>query len=364
MSELSERFINVTGTERITDLGLSYIKENTGYDAAVRLDERSADEQPDTAGAVLFPIGGIARKTGEIIVFTKDRGLGAEQEIFIRAVAGQMGIALDRERIYEKQEKTKLQVEREHLKSSMLRSISHDFRTPLTGIIGDCDLILQRHVTRPEEQDELLMDIREQSMWLTRTMENILSMTKIESGADFISRREEVVEDLVYEAESHVSGLREHRRFQDSMPEEVLIADVDARLIVQVLVNLLDNAVKHTKENGLIRLNVSYQDGRAYFVVEDNGPGIEPGQEETIFGEFVSLAGRGPDQKHGMGLGLAICREVVKAHGGEIRAENRPEGGARFVFWLNAQPAVQMEEMEEEYGGTERDGREADHIDR
>ena len=259
MSELSERFINVTGTERITDLGLSYIKENTGYDAAVRLDERSADEQPDTAGAVLFPIGGIARKTGEIIVFTKDRGLGAEQEIFIRAVAGQMGIALDRERIYEKQEKTKLQVEREHLKSSMLRSISHDFRTPLTGIIGDCDLILQRHVTRPEEQDELLMDIREQSMWLTRTMENILSMTKIESGADFISRREEVVEDLVYEAESHVSGLREHRRFQDSMPEEVLIADVDARLIVQVLVNLLDNAVKHTKENGLIRLNVSYQ---------------------------------------------------------------------------------------------------------
>ena len=226
------------------------------------------------------------------------------------------------------------------------------------------DLILQRHVTGPEEQDELLMDIREQSMWLTRTMENILSMTKIESGADFISRREEVVEDLVYEAESHVSGLREHRRFQDSMPEEVLIADVDARLIVQVLVNLLDNAVKHTKENGLIRLNVSYQDGRAYFVVEDNGPGIEPGQEETIFGEFVSLAGRGPDQKHGMGLGLAICREVVKAHGGEIRAENRPEGGARFVFWLNAQPAVQMEEMEEEYGGTERDGREADHIDR
>ena len=369
MSELSERFINVTGTEQIINLGLSYIRESTGYDAAVRLDgrrtdERSTDERPDTAGAVMFPIGGIARKTGEIIVFTKDRGLGAEQEIFIRAVAGQMGIALDRERIYEKQEKTKLQVEREHLKSSMLRSISHDFRTPLTGIIGDCDLILQRHVTGPEEQDELLMDIREQSMWLTRTMENILSMTKIESGADFISRREEVMEDLVYEAESHVSGLREHRRFQDSMPEEVLIADVDARLIVQVLVNLLDNAVKHTKENGLIRLNVSYQDGRAYFVVEDNGPGIEPGQEETIFGEFVSLAGRGPDQKHGMGLGLAICREVVKAHGGEIRAENRPEGGARFVFWLNAQPAVQMEEMEEEYGGTERDGREADHIDR
>lgn len=357
MSEMSERFINVTGTERIVNLGVSYIKENTGYDVSVSLEGQSPEEQADTAGSVLFPIGGITHKTGEIVVFTKDRGISAEQEIFIRAVAGQMGIALDRERIYAKQEKTKLEMEREHLKSSMLRSISHDFRTPLTGIIGDCDLILQRHVTEPEEQDELVRDIREQSMWLTRTMENILSMTKIESGMDFINRREEVVEDLVYEAESHVSGLRERRKFQDSVPEEVLLADVDARLIVQVLVNLLDNAVKNTKENGVIRLNVSYQNGRAYFVVEDNGRGIEPGQEKTIFGEFVSLAGRGPDQKHGMGLGLAICREVVKAHGGEIRAENRPEGGARFIFWLNAQPAGQTENMNEEYGGTDWDGR-------
>lgn len=356
MSELSERFINVTGTGQIIRLGVSYIKESTGYEAAVSLDERSTEVQPDTAGAVLFPIGGITCKTGEIIVFTKDRGISAEQEIFIRAVAGQMGIALDRERIYAKQEKTKLEVEQEHLKSSMLRSISHDFRTPLTGIIGDCDLILQRHVTETGEQDELVRDIREQSMWLTRTMENILSMTKIESGIDFINRREEVLEDLVYEAEHHVSGLREHRKFQDSVPEEVLIADVDARLIVQVLVNLLDNAVKNTKENGSIRLNVSYQNGRAYFVVEDNGQGIEPGQEEAIFGEFVALSGKGPDQKHGMGLGLAICREVVKAHGGEIRAENRPEGGARFVFWLNARPAVQTDETEE-YGGADRDGR-------
>lgn len=357
MSELSERFINVTGTQQIIELGLSYIKENTGYDACVIIDGRSTENQPDMTGSVVFPMGGIPHKTGEIIVFTKDRGISAEQEIFIRAVSGQMSIALDRERIYSEKESTKLEVEREHLKSSMLRSISHDFRTPLTGIIGDCDLILQHHAAEPGERDELVRDIREQSMWLTRTMENILSMTKIESGIDFISRREEVVEDLVYEAERHVSGLREHRKFQDSVPEEVLIANVDARLIVQVLVNLLDNAVKNTKENGIIRLNVSYQNSRAYFVVEDNGRGIEPGKEEAIFGEFVSLSGKGPDQKHGMGLGLAICREVVKAHGGEIRAENRPEGGARFIFWLNAQPAGLNDGMEAEYGGTDRDGR-------
>lgn len=340
MSEMSERFINVTGEEQIISLGVYYIRVNTGYEASVRLnDKETTNGINDRREIVIFPIGGIMHQTGELRIWTKDRGISAEHEMFIRAVAGQMGIALDREKIYSEQEKTKLQVEREHLKSSMLRSISHDFRTPLTGIIGDCDLILQKHVTDDQEKDDLVKDIREQSMWLTRTMENILSMTKIESGVDFINRKEEVLEDIVYEAERHVSGLKELRKFEQTMPEEVLTASVDARLMVQVLVNLLDNAVKNTEEGGSVWLRVYYRSDRAYFVVEDNGRGIEPGQEQAIFGEFVSLSGQKPDQKHGMGLGLAICRQVIEAHGGEIWAENRAEGGARFTFWLNASDA-------------------------
>lgn len=337
MSEMSEKFINVMGTERIIALGLEYIRENTGYDAAVRLN--GENEQEGENGYITFPIGGVMQQIGELKVFTSDKGMSAEQEIFIRAAAGQMGIALDRELIYAEQEKTKLQVEQEHLKSSMLRSISHDFRTPLTGIIGDCDLILAGRQTDPAEKEKLVRDIREQSMWLTRTMENILSMTRIESGGEFIEKEQEVIEDLIYEAEKHIAGLREHRRFRNVMPEELLVADVDARLIIQVIVNLLDNAMKNTEEGGMIRLSLSHRDQKAYVVVEDDGPGIEPGKEQQIFGEFVSMSGKGPDQKHGMGLGLAICREVVEAHGGRIWAENRLEGGARFTFWLNAETA-------------------------
>ena len=123
------------------------------------------------------------------------------------------------------------------------------------------------------------------------------------------------------------------------MPEEVLTAEVDGRLIIQVLVNLQDNAVKNTEEGGTIRLNLSFQDNKAYFVVEDNGKGIKPGMEQQIFGEFVSVSEKGPDQKRGIGLGLAICKEVVEAHGGKIWAENRLEGGARFTFWLKAEAA-------------------------
>ena len=200
-------------------------------------------------------------------------------------------------------------------------------------------LILKNREGDSAQNEALVKDIREQSLWLTRTMENILSMTKIENGTDFIEKKQEVIEDLVYEAEGHITGLREHRRFSDSMPEELLTADVDGRLIIQVLVNLLDNAVKNTEEGGHIRLSVSFQEGKAYFVVEDDGRGIEPGKEQQIFGEFISLGGKGPDQKHGIGLGLAICREVVEAHGGRIWAENRLEGGARFTFWVNAEVA-------------------------
>lgn len=336
MSEMSERFINVTGKEQIIALGLAYIRENTGYEASVSL-KGCEEENRRESGYILFPISGAVQQIGVLKIFTKDRGIGAEQEIFIRAAASQMGIALDRELIYSEQEKIKLEVEKEHLKSSMLRSISHDFRTPLTGIIGDCDLILQKHAGDDSQAEALVRDIREQSMWLTHTMENILSMTKIENGTGFIDKEEEVVEDLVYEAERHITGLRTHRRFKDSMPEELLVANVDGRMIVQVLVNLLDNAVKNTEEGGRITLNVSYKSGKVYFVVEDNGRGIEPGQEKMIFEEFVSSGGKGPDQKHGIGLGLAICKEVVEAHGGSIWAENRLEGGARFTFWLNAE---------------------------
>lgn len=339
MSEMSEKFINVTGKDSVIELGIRYIQENTGYRAAVSLQGEAPGTDPQESGYIIFPIGGILQKIGVLKVFTIDKGLSPEQEIFIRAAAGQIGIALDREMIYSEQEKTRLEVEREHLKSSMLRSLSHDFRTPLTGIIGDCDLILTGRGTGDEEKDSLVKDIREQSMWLTRTMENILSMTKIENGTDFIERHQEVLEDLIYEAERHITGLRKLRKFQDSVPEEVVTSNVDGRLIVQVLVNLLDNAMKNTSEGGNIRLNLSYQNGKAYFVVEDNGRGIKPGMENHIFGEFVSVNEKEPDHKRGIGLGLAICKEVVEAHGGKIWAENRLEGGARFTFWLKAEAA-------------------------
>lgn len=343
LSEMSEKFINVTGKENIIQLGIRYIYEHTGYESFVELEGDTVvtgmEQKYTSKDYLIFPIIGMVRQLGTLKVFNHKQGLEAEAEMLVKTAANQIGTALDRELIYAEQEQTKLEVEREHMKSSMLRSISHDFRTPLTGIMGDCSLILENHSMEESTRDELIQDVLEQSMWLMKMMENILSMTKIESGQQYIEKHEEVVDDIVYEAEKHVIGLKTRRNFRIVLPDQVIVAQMDGRMIVQVLVNLLDNAMKHTDEGAYIFLTVSYRGNRVYFVLEDEGDGIEEGMQEKIFDEFVSLSDKSTDHKRGIGLGLAICKEVVNAHGGRIWAENRPEGGARFTFWLEARAA-------------------------
>lgn len=338
--EMSEGFINVTGKERITGLGIRYIHEYTQYESEVELSEETVvnrnEKQPISNDYMLFPIIGLTKQIGILRVYNHNQGLSKEQELLIKTTANQIGIALDREMIYAEQEETKIQMEREHMKSSMLRSISHDFRTPLTGIIGDCDVLRELDIPDKESVEQLSGDIREQSVWLMKMMENILSMTKIESGQFYIDKRSEVVDDIVNEAVSHVIGIQNERRFQVSLPDEVIVIEADGQMLVQVIINLLDNALKHTAEHGKISFRVTFRNQKVFFKIEDDGEGIEQGMEEKIFDEFVSISGEPSDKKRGIGLGLTICKAVVQAHGGQIWAENKSEGGARFVFWLDA----------------------------
>ena len=341
--EMSEKFINVTGKDNIIQLGIRYIYEHTGYESIVELEGETiapgTGKEYTSKDYLMFPIIGMVRQLGTLKVFNHNLGLAAEAEMLVKTAANQIGIALDRELIYAEQEQTKLEVQREHMKSSMLRSISHDFRTPLTGIMGDCSLMIENHSMDKHTRDDLLHDITEQSMWLMKMMENVLSMTKIESGQQFIEKHPEVVDDIVYEVQKHVIGLKNRRDFRVSLPDQVVVAEMDGKMIMQVLVNLLDNAVKHTQDGGSISLNVSYRENRVYFVVKDDGDGIEEDMKEKIFNEFVTLSDKSTDSKRGIGLGLAICKEVVEAHGGKIWAENRREVGARFTFWLEARIA-------------------------
>lgn len=337
--EMSESFINVTGMDNIIQLGIQYIYEQTAFQSSVELEGpicRESDCEDTSNNYMMFPITGLVKRLGSLKVYNQNQGLSIEQELLIKTAANQIGIALDRELVYTEQQSTKIAMEKERMKSSMLRSISHDFRTPLTGIMGDCEVILETGGQDWENIKLLVTDVNEQADWLMKMMENILSMTRIESGRLLIKKQTEVMEDIIYEAVNHVTNLREHRTFTLSMPEDLILVEADGKLLEQVVINLLDNAVKHTKKGDKIVLKAFYQNGWLYVQIEDNGDGIAEEIADSLFQEFVSMPVESGDQKRGIGLGLAISRFVIEAHNGKIWGENRIEGGARFTFCLEA----------------------------
>ena len=228
-----------------------------------------------------------------------------------------------------------LEAEREKMRSNLLRSISHDLRTPLTGIAGASSLIAESGDKMDRESIVSLgKDINEQADWLIQLVENILNMTKIDSGKLVVEKKPEAVEDVINNALSYVKGRRKQRRVEIDIPEEMLLVEMDGKMIVQVIINLLDNAIKHTKEDGFIRIKTEAAPEGVWFSVEDNGTGIEEVIKDRIFDEFVTFRPVNRDTGKGIGLGLAICKAIVTAHGGTIEALNREEGGACFRFYL------------------------------
>jgi two-component system sensor histidine kinase KdpD len=226
-------------------------------------------------------------------------------------------------------------MERERLRSTLLRSVAHDLRTPLTALTGASSLLADEYdKLSTEEQKKLAADISEEMIWLANLVENILNMTRIGEGQFVLHKEDEVVDDVVNEALSHMSRILENRHLEVSLPDEVVSLPMDGKLVVQVLVNLLDNAVKHTPPDSGIGLKVCVIENDAIFEVCDNGSGIDADIMDKLFDGFTPQKNKIVDGKRGMGLGLAICKAVVEAHGGKIRAENQPAGGARFVFTL------------------------------
>lgn len=344
--EVSQSFLNVTGESNIIMQGIHYIKDHTGCDCAVELVGKeqtytSSESKNGMDKGKKIPIMGIARNLGRMIVYDHDLKPNLEQQWLIQSVAVQLGIALDREFVYNERENIRIAMEREHVKSNLLRSIGHDLRTPLTGIAGSSSYIIQRCESLDRENiKRIASEINEQAVWLTTLVENILNMTRIDNGKLTVNRQTEVIDDVVNEAVTHVIGLSE-RPFKISLPKEVIAISMDGRMIVQVLVNLLDNAVKHTPPESRIDLTIEKKEDFIEFDVSDSGFGIDEALNGDLFEAFVTNGKPGSDGKRGIGLGLAICKAVVEAHGGTIRTGKSRFGGASFLFDL---PCTEDEE--------------------
>ena len=339
--EVARSFLNVTGEENIMQQGIAYIKEHLGYDCVVELNVNGKSQVSDRAVPISekkcleLPIKGITRSLGVLKVYETNGEFDSEHESLISTVSAQMGIALDRELVYNEREKIRVAMEREHLKSNLLRSIGHDLRTPLTGIVGASGYIAQRSEKALDRKTitRLARDINEQAVWLTALVGNILNMTRIDNGSLAIDKQIEVIDDVVNEAVAHVVEPLD-KPLKISLPTEVLAVPMDGKLIVQVLVNLLNNAVIHTPRGSDIELTVEKIGNHVEFSVADSGDGIEPSIEDRLFDAFVTSGKQGSDGEKGLGLGLAICEAVVKAHGGSIRTGVSSLGGALFAFTL------------------------------
>jgi two-component system sensor histidine kinase KdpD len=266
-----------------------------------------------------------------------DRFDSIEQRRQLDAFAAQMALAMERTQLVEATEKARREVEREQLRNSLLSSVSHDLRTPLAVITGAASALIEAEAKLDAAaQRDLVKTILEEAERLSRLIRNLLDMTRLESGVITVKKEwiplEEVVGSALNRMETRLVG----RDVHVDLPRDLALVPFDAVLIEQVLINLLENAAKYGADP--VEISVTPAGHEVIVEVADRGPGIPPGEEARVFEKFHRLVRE--SSKGGVGLGLAICRAIVAAHGGRIWAQNREAGGVSFCFTLPIQGVV------------------------
>jgi two-component system sensor histidine kinase KdpD len=266
---------------------------------------------------------------------TESRALEAPEQLHqLETFANQTALAIERAQLAKEAQEAQVRAEAERMRNALLSSVSHDLRTPLATIMGAASSLLEdgTHFQRGTWQD-LLQSIVDEAERLNRLVSNLLDMTRLEAGTLAVKKDWLPLEEVIGTALARMEKRLGNRAVAIHVPADLSLVQIDGVLIEQVLINLLDNGVKYTSVKSEIDISASVSDGAILVEVADRGPGFGTGEEERIFDKFYR--GQTGDSR-GVGLGLAICRAIVEAHGGKIWAENRPGGGAVFRFTLPA----------------------------
>ena len=258
-----------------------------------------------------------------------------DEWLYLETILSQFVLAMEREELRQAEELHRINIEKERLKNNLLRSISHDLRTPLTAIAGGSEFLLERVDTIDgETMKSLLTDIHSDAVWLGTMVENLLNMARIQEGKLLIKKQGEVLDDIIGEALSRVAkNLGEHR-LSCAPSDGIFLVPMDGQLIIQVLINLLNNAIEHTRPDCRIAVRAERRPGYVDLSVSDDGGGIEAEMLDHIFESFGSSGRKASESRKGAGLGLSICKAIILAHGGSIAGGNNAEGGATFSFSL------------------------------
>jgi two-component system sensor histidine kinase KdpD len=293
------------------------------------------------APAVYLPLAGTQRSLGVLCVLPTNRRriLLPEQRHLLETFAGQIALAWERAALGDEAAAARIAAESESLRNTLLASISHDLRTPLAVITGAASTLAHHgSALDPGTQLSLARSIEEQAHEMSNLISNVLDLMRLESGRIELRRDTHSVEDLVGTALHRLEPRLQSHPVAIDLPEDLPSVSVDPVLVSQVLANLLDNAAKYTPAGTPIRIAAVADAPMVRVVVEDEGPGLPPGDPRLLFEKFQR--GREESAVVGAGLGLAICRAIVSAHGGEITAGPGSRGGARFEFTLPVAEAV------------------------
>ena len=257
------------------------------------------------------------------------------ENMILHSILHEFAMALENERIDEERQQAEINAENERMRASFLRSISHDLRTPLTSIYGNAsNLAVNESILSKEDRNRIYTDIKEDASWLVEEMENILSVTKLESDPH-IHLSVESVEDVIEESLRHINSTflpRIHVNLDDSAS----FAEMDPKLISQVLVNLLSNAIKYTPEDTPVEITAQKKSGMIEISVKDQGNGIPDSDKAHIFDLFYTSGKSHSDSSRSMGIGLNVCRMIMQAHGTSITVSDNIPHGCIFTFTLHA----------------------------
>ena len=283
----------------------------------------------------VYGVIGIDASTGE---------LDASEHDVLLSILGETALALENNRNAREKEAAAILAESEQLRANLLRTISHDLRTPLTTISGNASNLLNNaEYFDKETKQQIYADIYNDSMWLCDLVENLLYATRIEDGCMMLQTSAELLSEMLEEAMQHIGRKAAARPIKVVQEDEILLVKADPKLIVQVITNIVDNALKYTPADTAITLTAKKTDDMAEIRIADTGRGLSDEEKRKVFDKFYCGKNKIADNRRSLGLGLYLCKAIVEAHGGTIRVEDNQPQGAVFSFTLPLEEVVYHE---------------------
>lgn len=275
------------------------------------------------------------RVYGVVGIALENDSLDAFENNIMLSILGECAIALENNFITKQREEAATFAKNEQLRANLLRSISHDLRTPLTSIFSNSEILLKEEgFISKDKKFQLYSDIHEDSLWLINLVENLLTATKIEDGTMALNMKPELMDEVINEALRHIKRKNINHFINVTSSDDIIIAKIDAKLIIQVIINIVDNALKYTPENSYINIHTQKNKNMVLVEISDNGSGLSDKDKKKIFDMFYTVNNKVFDSKRSLGLGLSICKSIILAHGGDINVKDNKPCGTIFSFTL------------------------------